>query len=120
MKENKILIPDNTGKIGEKIDVLSYTVKELGEKTNSLDKKSKEIQFVIDVSKYILIGIIIALFICFLGLAWDAYVFHTETYKEYKTTIDSLQNQILEQKLNNLQNQINCLKTNPYNQSICS
>ena len=78
-----------------------------------------------DWNRVLLYTVIILLLAMIVGFGIDAWRYHAESYKEFRDTIlkmdeqnNNLKYQLLEQKIENLQNQINCQKNNPNNQSF--
>lgn len=106
-KENLITLEtarqDTIDTFGEKINELNLRIK-------SLDEKSKSMKFILDIGQIIVIGVIIVLFIAIVGLLIDAYIFHAQSYKDLKISVDEMKKDLLNKEYESINNRINNLE----------
>ncbi len=73
-------------------------VNNLRERVIELEKRAKSIEFAFDIAKVVVIGILVVFFIAFLGFVVDAWRFHATAYNEYRSTVQSLKDEIQQKK----------------------
>lgn len=93
----------------------------LRERLIELEKRARNIDFVVDNGKVIVIGVLIVFFVAFLGFVVDAWRFHATTYNEYQGTVQSLKDEIQKEReeqvagrLEKIQQEIDGLWKNKY------
>ena len=67
---------------------------DLGGRLTDLGKRAKNIEFVVDIGKVIIIGVVVVFFVAFLTFVYDAWKLHRDVYQEYQTTIQRLSEDI--------------------------
>jgi len=92
-------------------DVASRT-KDLDVRIKELEGEAKNMRFVLDVGKYVVVGIIIILFVAFLGFGYDYWRFHGDMYKQNIQSIESLKNELINERNKNMQIQVDQIMKN--------
>lgn len=85
-KETFVKIEDVQGQSQEMISQMN----DLGGRLNDLEKRAKSIEFVVDVGKVVIIGVVVVFFLAFLTFVFDAWKLYRDAYHEYKATIQNL------------------------------
>ncbi len=98
--------------LNSKIDAFNLKMNGFGEKMNEFEKKSKSMKFTLDVGAIVVMGVVIVLFLAFIGLLIDGYRFKAQSYLDLKNSVDELKQDMFNERYSLLMERMTEIENN--------